>query len=297
MSDPSKVPGLFQAGDIFTSGALFVQPRGALVYYIASDFTPSSTQHTLDPRYLFKSCFVPVFEPRNHQEMHESAALAVEISRAYKTQVVVMPNGNLCHSEGLVHLMPLQQREPLQMPESLKSFNVLPVVARKNYDQVLAERMPALQEMVEKSPLNLWEKSTSNPSHSRPKTGVITYGIGDMYVREVRQTLSANFDLLSLAFTNPLPMQLIRDFCQSIDGPIYVIEDGYRYLQEIIENAGFNVIGKQPFSALTEWTPALVAEKMGLSAPVAVTAAAAPVARPTREEAEAASGLKITGWL
>src|SRR5512140_1375800 len=53
-----KIPGLFQAGDIFTSGALFVQPRGALVYYIASDFTPSSTQHTLDPRYLFKSCFV-----------------------------------------------------------------------------------------------------------------------------------------------------------------------------------------------------------------------------------------------
>ena len=77
-----KIPGLFQAGDIFTSGALFVQERGALVYYIASDFTPSSTQHTIDPRYLFKSCFVPVFEPRNHQEMHESAALAVEIARA-----------------------------------------------------------------------------------------------------------------------------------------------------------------------------------------------------------------------
>ena len=53
-----KIPGLFQAGDIFTSGALFVQERGALIYYIASDFTPSSTQHTIDPRYLFKSCFI-----------------------------------------------------------------------------------------------------------------------------------------------------------------------------------------------------------------------------------------------
>ena len=168
-----KIPGLFQAGAIFTSGALFVQPRGALVYYIASDFTPSSTQHTLDPRYLFKSCFVPVYEPRNHQEMHEAAALAVEISRSYKTQMVVMPNGNLCHSEGLVRLMPIQRREPLLMPESLKAFNVLPALARKNYDVVLAERMPALLEMVENSPLNKWEKGSG-------KLGVITYGIGDM---------------------------------------------------------------------------------------------------------------------
>lgn len=252
-----KIPGLFQAGDIFTSGALFVQDRGALVYYIASDFTPSSTQHTLDPRYLFKSCFTPVYEPRSHQELYESAAIAVEIARAYQTQVVIMPNGNLCHSEGLVHLMPQLQREPVNMPESLKSFNVLPAIARKNYDVVLTQRLPALIEMVEGSPLNKWERGSG-------KIGVITYGIGDMYVREVKQTLGVNMDILSLAFTNPLPMKLIREFCQSIDGPIYVIEDGYRYLQEIIESAGFTVLGKDVFSTLTEWTPALVAEKLGL---------------------------------
>ena len=274
-----KIPGLFQAGDIFTSGALFVQSRGALVYYIASDFTPSSTQHTLDPRYLFKSCFVPVYEPRNHQEMHEAANLAVELSRKYKTQVVVMPNGNLCHSEGLVHLMSPVEREPVQMPESLKAFNVLPALARKNYDTVMAERMPALQEMVEKSPLNKWEKTNLSRTGQKAKMGVITYGVGDLYVREVKETLGVDFDLLSLAFTNPLPMQLIRDFCTSIEGNIYVIEDGYRYLQETIENAGFKVFGKEAFSALTEWSPALVAEKMGLSihAPTKTTN---PVFRP-----------------
>jgi indolepyruvate ferredoxin oxidoreductase alpha subunit len=268
-----KIPGLFQAGDIFTSGALFVLDRGALVYYISSDFTPSSTQHTLDPRYLFKSCFVPVYEPRNHQEMHEAAALAVELARTYKTQVVVMPNGNLCHSEGLIHLMPAQQREPVQMPESLKSFNVLPSVARKNYDVVMAERMPALVEMVEKSPLNKWEKGSSH------RVGVITYGIGDMYVREVKETLGADIDILSLAFTNPLPMKLIREFCGSIDGEIYVIEDGYRYLQETIENIGFKVRGKEPFSPITEWTPALVAKTLGLISEEKKSTAV-PVVRP-----------------
>ena len=275
-----KIPGLFQAGDIFTSGSLFVQQRGALVYYIASDFTPSSTQHTLDPRYLFKSCFVPVYEPRNHQEMHEAAALAVEISRTYKTQVVIMPNGNLCHSEGLIHLMPIQKREPVQMPENLKTFNVLPAIARKNYDIVLTQRMPALKEMVENSPLNKWEKSNYTNPDGKAKVGVITYGIGDMYVREVKKTLGAEFDLLSLAFTNPLPIKLIRNFCESIDGDIYVIEDGYRYLQETIENSGFIVKGKDEFSNLTEWTPALISEKMGLAPQQKNSIDFQPVSRP-----------------
>jgi indolepyruvate ferredoxin oxidoreductase alpha subunit len=275
-----KIPGLFQAGDIFTSGSLFVQQRGALVYYIASDFTPSSTQHTLDPRYLFKSCFVPVYEPRNHQEMHEAAALAVEISRTYKTQIVIMPNGNLCHSEGLINLMPIIKREPVQMPESLKTFNVLPAIARKNYDIVLTQRLPALKEMVEKSPLNKWEKSNYTNPDGKAKVGVVTYGIGDMYVREVKNTLGVEFDLLSLAFTNPLPIKLIRDFCESIDGVIYVIEDGYRYLQETIENAGFNVKGKDEFSSLTEWTPALISEKMGLAPKQKNSIDFQPVSRP-----------------
>lgn len=267
-----KIPGLYQASDIFTSGALFSQERGTLIYYVASDFTPSSTQHTLDPRYLFKSCFVPVFEPRNHQELHESAVLAADISRAYRTQVVIMPSGSLCHSEGLVRLIPRQKREPVSMPESLKSFNVLPSLARQNYDQVLTQRLPALVKMVEGSPLNYWEKGSA-------KIGVIAYGINDLYVREVKQRLGIDFALLSLAFTNPLPLRLIRQFCQSIEGPIYIFEDGYRYLQETIENFGFQIIGKDPYSPLTEWTPALIAERMGLVKTKPATRTA-PVARP-----------------
>lgn len=267
-----KIPGLFQAADVFTSGSFFVKERGALVYYIASDFTPSSTQHVIDPRYLFKSCFVPVYEPRDHQELHEAASLAVEISRKYKTQVVIMPGGNLCHSEGLVRLMPKQTRAAVKMPDSLREFNVLPSQARKNFDIMMAERMPALDEMVASSPLNRWEKGSG-------KVGVITYGVCDMYVHEVKSALGLDLDILSLAFTNPLPIQLIRDFYASIKGEVFVIEDGYRYLQDEIEQRGMRVNGKLRYSNLTEWSPALVAEKLGYlmpSRPLTV----APVPRP-----------------
>ena len=251
-----KTPGLFQAADIFTSGAFYSRERGGLVYYIATDFVPSATQHVIDPRYLFKSCFVPVLEPRNHQELHESAALAVEIARKYQTQVVIMPSGVLCHSEGLVRMMEPQSREPVVMPPSLRQYAVMPGIARADYDNAVTARMPALTEMVENSPLNRWERGAG-------KLGVITYSICDIYVREVKKSLASDIDVLSLAFTNPLPMNLIRRFCESIDGPVVVIEDGYRYVQEAILQNGLKVRGKESNDPLTEWTPALVAERLG----------------------------------
>jgi indolepyruvate ferredoxin oxidoreductase alpha subunit len=259
-----KIPGLFQAGDLFTSGAAFTQPRGALIYFIASDFTPSSTQHLVDPRCLFRSCFVPVLEPRNHQELLEAPALAVDVAREFNTQVVVMPSGALCHSEGLVRLGPVRRREPAAMPASLRAFNVLPSLARKAYDTVMDERMPALEAMVERSPLNRWERGSG-------KVGVVTYGVCDLYLREVvaarGQDLGLELDVLSLAFSNPLPMDLIRRFCASVQGEVLVIEDGHRHLQEAMERAGLPVRGKAPYSKLTEWSPALIAQLLGLELP------------------------------
>ncbi len=267
-----KIPGLFQAADIFTSGSMLVQERGALIYYIASDFVPSSTQHVIDPRYLFRSAFTPVLEPRNHQEMHEAAVIAANIARKYKTQIVVMPSGILCHSEGLVRLTPTQKRESVKISESLRNFNVLPALTRQYYDDIMAQRMPALSAMVENSPLNQWEKGNG-------KIGVVTYGISDMFVREVKKSLTLDLDILSLAFTNPLPMNLIRQFYESIDGPVHVIEDGYRYLQEMMQQNGMQPIGKEPYSKITSWTPALIAEKLGFEQPKR-TAVIAPLHRP-----------------
>jgi len=255
-----KIPGLFQAADIFTSGSVWSHARGALVYYIASDFTPSSTQHIIDPRYLFKSCFVPVFEPRNHQEMHLAAGIAAEVSRTHRTQVVVMPSGVLCHSEGLVRMMPPETREPLAMGSDLRAFNVLPNLTRGYYDTIMDTRLPALEELVETTPLNHWTKGSG-------KRGVVTYGVCDMYVREVMEAQGLDLDVLSLAFSNPLPMKLLRDFHASIQGEVIVLEDGYRFLQEAMEQAGLKVSGKTSHSKITEWTPALIAERLGTWTP------------------------------
>jgi len=251
-----KIPGLFQACDVFTSSALFYEERGALIYFIASDFTPSSTQHVIDPRYLFKSSMVPVFEPRSHQEMLEASGIAAEIGRRYRTPFVIFASGTLCHSEGLVILNSAGKRDVLDIPEDLKKFNLLPPIARVNYDTVVAERMPGLEKMVEESPLNRWIRGSG-------KKGVITYGITTAYVKEVREIYGEDFDILSLAFTNPLPLKLMQEFYGSMKGDVYIFEDGYQFVQEAMERLGLKVIGKESYSGITEWSPALVAERMG----------------------------------
>jgi indolepyruvate ferredoxin oxidoreductase, alpha subunit len=251
-----KIPGLFQAGDLFTSAALIRETRGALIYFIASDFTPSSTQHVIDPRYLFKSAMVPVIEPRDHQEMYDASALAVEIGRKCNTPVVILASGGLCHSEGLIALGEIQKREPVEVSDNLRNFNVLPGIARANYDIVVEKRMPELVTITEESPLNKWTKGLG-------KTGVITYGMSTVYVNEVKSLHDADINVLSLAYTNPLPIDLIGKFCDSISGDIYIFEDGYHYLQEEVERLGKTVIGKERYSKITEWSPALVAERLG----------------------------------
>lgn len=255
-----KIPGLFQAGDVFTSSSFFNDPRGALIYYIASDFTPSSTQHLVDPRYLFKTCFLPVLEPASHQDMLEAPGIAAEIGRKYNTPVVILASGSLCHSEGLVTLNPTRTVDPRPMPESLRAFNLLPGIARVSYDRVVTERMPALQKMVEESPLNRRIKGDG-------KIGIITYGANTIFAREAAATLGRDIDILSLGFTNPLPMNLIRSFCESIRGDIYVIEDGYRFIQEALTVSGLTVKGKAELSTRTEWSPALIAETLGADIP------------------------------
>jgi indolepyruvate ferredoxin oxidoreductase alpha subunit len=251
-----KIPGLFQAGDLITSASFYTARRGALVYYVASDFTPSSTQHLVDPRYLFKTCFIPVFEPGNHQQMLQAPGIAVDIGRRFNTPVAILASGALCHSEGLVRMEDVRSREPVEMPESLTVFNSLPGIARENYDTILTGRIRNLAEMVEASLLNKWIRGSG-------KTGVITYGANTAYVQEVRETFGADVDILSLAFTNPLPKELIRKFHASIAGNIYVIEDGYHYVQDEIEIMGLKVTGKETYSTVTEYSPARVAQKLG----------------------------------
>jgi indolepyruvate ferredoxin oxidoreductase alpha subunit len=269
-----KIPGLFQAADVVATLAGYTARRGGLVLFVASDFVPSSTQYVFDPRYFLKSCFVPVLEPRDHQEMLEAGPLAAALGREHAAPVVVLANGLLCHSEGVVRLGPNVTVPRLELGYDFRRFMNLPEIARRSYDEIHASRMPALRRLAEKSPLNRVERND-------PRLGVVVHGVTELYLREVWDELPAKPSVLSLGITWPLPGDKVRAFVESISGRVLVLGDGYRFVQEELLAMGLRVEGKDPSDPTTEWTPEAVARLLGAERRAAARPSRpAPVRRP-----------------
>ncbi|MHC4470103.1 MAG: thiamine pyrophosphate-dependent enzyme, partial [Planctomycetota bacterium] len=269
-----KIPGLFQAADVVATASGYTAPRGGLVFYIASDFTPSSTQYVTDPRYFLKTCFIPILEPRTHQEVLEAGPLAARLSREHATPVAVLTSGILCHSEGLVRLNPLREVPRLGEDLDLKRFMNLPRIARANYDRIMSERMPGLVALSEKTDKNRIDW------HDR-SLGVVVHGVTELHLREVWDDLPKKPSVLSLGMTYPVPRDLIRSFVAGVEGRVIVLADGLRFIEEEIRSLGLDVEGKGEFDSTTEWSPDTVARRLGVDRPAPAPALSlAPLMRP-----------------
>ena len=243
-----KIPGVFQAGDVISTSAFYTSSAGSLVIYAATDYIPSSTQHVIDPRYFFASSRIPVLEPRTHQEMYEIAWTAADISRMFKTPVVVLASGILAHSEGLVSLKAPRIIEPRKIPENLHNWMLMPSIARKNYNKATSERIPSIQNWAETSDLVEEIKGSEN-------WGIIVNGESNIIVREALHVAETNPSILTLGITYPLPEKRIKSFAEKIKEKILVIEDGDKFLQEKIKLLGLDITGKDKHSTKTTWTP------------------------------------------
>ena len=243
-----KVPGLFQAADAVASSSFYHARRGALVLYIASDFTPSSTQYVVDPRYFLKSCFIPILEPRDHQEMLRAAPLAARLAREHRCPVAVLSSGILCHSEGLVRLGPRQEVPRLDLGLDFTRFMNLPRITRINYDRAVQERLPALLAAAESGGQSRIEW------HDR-SLGVVTHGVTELHLREVWDALPLRPSLLSLGQTFPLPRKMLRCFVEGLNAPPLVVGDGLRFVQEEMRSLGLPARGKDLLDTRTEWSP------------------------------------------
>jgi len=273
-----KIPGVFQAGDPISTSAFYHGEAGALVIFAATDYVPSSTQHVVDPRYFFASCRLPVLEPRHHQEIYEIAWTAADISRKFKTPVVVLASGILTHSEGLVITKPPRTTAPRELPVNLHDWMLVPGIARTNYNKATAERIPALREWAETSTLI----SETNGTHD---FAVIVNGEADMITREALSSLGLSPAILSLAITNPIPAKRIKEFAGKFQGRLYIIEDGDKFLEEKIRLLGIPIIGKDEFSTITNWEPGTVIQFLAnhmeiKSEPAKKKTAMAPIKRP-----------------
>lgn len=248
-----KIPGVFQAGDTITTSAFYTAEAGAFVIYAATDYVPSSTQHVIDSRHFFASSRLPILEPRNHQEMYEIAWHAADISRQFRTPVVILASGILAHSEGLVVTKEARTITPRELPENLKEWMLLPGIARKNYNEATQVRIPAVQKWAETTDLIKEEEGTED-------WGIIVCGESDIIVREALKVVNKKPSILSLGISYPLPKDSIKNFAKKVKGKLFVFEDGDKYLQEKIQLQGIEVIGKDELTVITDWKPEMILE-------------------------------------
>lgn len=248
-----KVPGVFQAADAITTTAFFTGQAGALVLFVATDYVPSSTQHVIDARYFFASTGLPVLEPRNHQEMYDLAWTAADMSRDFKTPVIILASGILTHSEALISIREPRTVTPQELPDGLHDWMNLPRIARANYNKVIRERIPGIKK---------WAESTDLVAeyYGQNDWGIIVNGEADIIVREALNTAEADPSILSIALAYPLPENRVREFAAKVKGKLFIIEDGHRFLEEKVRLLGIDLTGKDELSVITNWTPEDVLE-------------------------------------
>ena len=243
-----KIPGIFQAGDALTTTAFFSNDAGALVIFAVTDYIPSSTQHVIDARYFLASSRLPILEPRDHQEMYDIARIAADMSKQFNTPVIVLASGMLAHSEALVISRDIRKVKPKELPENLKKWMNLPIIARVNYNKATTERIPMIKKWSETS-------SLVSATFGNDDWGVIVSGDSKIISAEAFNIAKVSPSILSLSITYPIPENAIKDFTGKIKGKLFVIEDGDRFLEEKIRLLGIDVIGKGELSTITTWMP------------------------------------------
>ncbi len=236
-----KHVGVNVAADTLMSVA-YTGVQAALVIVSADDPGLHSSQNEQDNRIYARFAAIPLLEPSDSQEAKDFVAHACEISERFDTPVMLRTTTRLSHSKGMVELGEISVAPARTYQRDLSRYVLVPSNARVRHEKVL-ERLAALEEFSEQTPLNRWEKGSTS-------VGVITSGVCYQYVKEVLPTAS----VLKLGFTYPPPMRMVREFASSVER-LFVVEELEPVLEDQIKADGLAIDGKAFFSRLGELTP------------------------------------------
>ena len=247
-----KHVGLNVAADpLFTLS--YTGVNGGLVICVADDPAMHSSQNEQDSRHYAIASKIPMLEPSNSLEAKEYTKLAFELSEKYDTPVILRMCTRIAHSQSAVTLddaIPAPKKEYVKNPQK---FIMAPANAIRRHP-VVEERTANLIKLAETDEINKFQSGKEN------SIGIITSGTSYQYVKEV---LGDRYPVMKLGLVNPLPVDSIIKFANSVDRLI-VIEE----LDPIIENhcktLGLKVEGKDLFPICGEFSQKLIADALGL---------------------------------
>ncbi|HSF82964.1 MAG TPA: indolepyruvate ferredoxin oxidoreductase subunit alpha [Anaerolineales bacterium] len=224
--------------------------NGGFVVISADDPGMHSSQNEQDNRYLARMGKVPVLEPSDAQECKDFVIYGLDLSEQFSSPVMLRTTTRLAHHKGLVELGERREVTQADFIPDPQRFSV-PIYRRLRRPQV-EKRLQEIQALAESSPVNRVE-------HADSPIGIVTSGISYQYVKEVLPQVG----VLRLGMTFPLPPNLLRSFCASYE-TVYVVEEGEPFIEEYIRNLGItNIIGKELFGVIGEYSPGRLQEALG----------------------------------
>lgn len=224
----------------------YIGTNGGLVFCVADDPGMHSSQNEQDSRHYAKASKTVMLEPSDSRECKEFTKLAYEISEKFDTPAIVRLSTRVSHSQGLVEENERMETELKPYEKNIRKNVMMPANAKLRH-VVVEERMKALAEYAESCEINRLEENGG-------EIGIITSGISYMYAKEA---LGDRVDYLKLGMVYPLPEKLIRDFAAR-HKTVYVIEELDPVFEEYCKSLGLEVIGKEKFTLLGEYTPSMI---------------------------------------
>ena len=262
-----KHVGLNVAADpLFTLS--YTGVNGGMVICVADDPAMHSSQNEQDSRHYAIASKVPMLEPADSQEAYTFAKSAFELSEKYDTPVLLRMCTRIAHSQSIVELTEKQDAVLKNYEKNPAKYIMMPGNAIKRHPFV-EERTAKLTELAEDCMYNTVE-------YNSDEIGIITSGCSYLYVKEV---MGDKASILKIGMPNPLPVQLIKDFASKVN-KLYVIEELDPIIENHVKSLGIDVIGKEKFSILGEFSQQTIAKAFDMDDKCGVTADSAIPMRP-----------------
>ena len=241
---------------------------GGFVIVTSDDPSMHSSQNEQDNRQYAKFAKIALVEPSDSQECKDFMREAFEISERFDMPVLFRSTTRISHSKSLVELGERTEVPPKTYEKNVPKNDCAPGYAYKKRAKV--EKMLAeLEEYGCTSPLNKVE-------YGDGEVGVITASIAYQYAKEV---FPEGTSFLKLGLTNPLPMKLIREFASKVK-KLYVVEELEGFMEQQIQAAGIECIGKELVSNMYELNPQRLRQMICGTAPEVKELPVKAVSRP-----------------
>ena len=242
--------------------------NGGMVICVADDPAMHSSQNEQDSRHYAKAAKIPMLEPADSAEAYAFAKAAFELSEQYDTPVLLRTCTRIAHSQSIVEV---GERVDAPIKEYVKNppkYIMKPGNAIKRHP-IVEQRTEALRALAEDCPFNTVEMHSD-------EIGIITSGCSYLYVKEA---LGDTVSVLKIGMPYPLPTKLIQDFAAKVK-KLYVIEELDPVIETHVRALGIDVIGKDVFSLLGEFSQQTIAAVFGKEANPSVCADSAIPNRP-----------------